>query len=187
MSAEQKKKPRAENDWTYEIAGLVAVVLVVLCGAWGAAHLGASFDDAPTPPGNPFSFAVALAKGDYAWPGSAASAVAAGEAVLLGILILAGYRLRQRAKKKPDVDSAAHHLAKGEQLGKLTMKGAAAIAERLGVMSRVPASSSAVRSRASSRSSAPSRTCTSTSGVRVRVRPRGAPSRRSSTARARSS
>ncbi|MFF5934573.1 type IV secretory system conjugative DNA transfer family protein [Streptomyces sp. NPDC012508] len=138
MAAEQKKKPRAEDDWTYEIVGLVAVVLVVLCGAWGAAHLGASFDDAPAPPGNPLSFAVALAQGDYEWPGSAASAVAAGEAVLLGILVLWGYRLRQRAKRKPDVDTAAQHLAKGEQLGKLTMKGAAAIAERLGVTSRVP-------------------------------------------------
>ncbi|MFD3945091.1 type IV secretory system conjugative DNA transfer family protein [Streptomyces sp. NPDC058579] len=138
MSAEQNKRPRAENDWTYEIVGLVAVVLVLLCGAWGAAYLGASFDDAPPPPGNPFSFAVALAKGDYAWPGSAASAVAAGEAVLVLVLALWAYRLRQRSKRKPDVDAAAGHLAKGEQLGKLTMKGAAATAERLGVMSRVP-------------------------------------------------
>jgi type IV secretory pathway TraG/TraD family ATPase VirD4 len=36
------------------------------------------------------------------------------------------------------VDGAARHLAQGEELGKLTMKGAAATAERLGVQSSTP-------------------------------------------------
>ncbi|MFG2130818.1 type IV secretory system conjugative DNA transfer family protein [Streptomyces sp. NPDC048751] len=138
MTADQKKKPRAEDDWTFEIAIAVAVVLLCGAGAWLAAKVGASFADVPAPPSNPLSFLVAVVKGDYSWPGSAASAVAAGEALVLGILGLAVYRVRQRIRNKPKVDGAAQHLAKGEELGKLTMKGAAATAERLGVRARTP-------------------------------------------------
>ncbi|MCS0635011.1 TraM recognition domain-containing protein [Streptomyces sp. LP05-1] len=138
MTTEQRKKPRAEDDWTKEIALLIAVVVALLCGAWLAARLGAPFDGQPEPPGNPLSFAVALAKGDYTWPGGAADAVAAGEATLLVVAALAVYRVRRRLRDRPDVDRAAGHLARGEELGKLTMKGAAATAERLGVRGSVP-------------------------------------------------
>ncbi|MFE6824943.1 type IV secretory system conjugative DNA transfer family protein [Streptomyces sp. NPDC057690] len=138
MTAEQQKKPRAEDDWTFEIVIAVAVVLLVAAGAWLAAKVGAGYADAPAPPGNPLTFLVEVIKGDYSWPGSAASAVAAGEAVVVGILGLAAYRVRERFRKKPKVDGAAQHLAKGEELGKLTMKGAAATAERLGVQSSTP-------------------------------------------------
>ncbi|WP_411084039.1 type IV secretory system conjugative DNA transfer family protein [Streptomyces sp. cmx-18-6] len=138
MTVEQPKKPRAEDDWTTEIVLLVVAVLVLLGGAWLAARFGAPFNDEPAPPGDPFSFAVALAKGSYVWPGGAANAIAAGEALLAGILVLAGYRIRRRVRDKPDVDGAARHLAKGEDLGKLTMKGAAATAERLGVRGKTP-------------------------------------------------
>lgn len=138
MTAEQQKKPRAEDDWTFEIVIAVAVVLLVGAGAWLAAKVGAGYADAPAPAGNPLTFLVEVVKGDYSWPGSAASAVAAGEAVVVGILGLAAYRVRERFRNKPRVDGAARHLAKGEELGKLTMKGAAATAERLGVRSGTP-------------------------------------------------
>lgn len=138
MTAEQQKKPRAEDDWTIEIVIVVAIVLLGVVGAWLAAKIGAPFADAPAPASNPLTFLVAMVKGDYSWPGPPASAVAAGEAVLLGILGTAAYRVVQRFKKKPKVDGAAQHLAKGEELGKLTMKGAAAIAERLGVKAKTP-------------------------------------------------
>ncbi|MER6788423.1 TraM recognition domain-containing protein [Streptomyces sp. NPDC000658] len=138
MTAEQQKKPRAEDDWTFEIVIAVAVVLLVGAGAWLAAKIGAGYADAPAPAGNPLTFLVDVVKGDYSWPGSAASAVAAGEAVVVGILGLAAHRVRQRFTNKPKVDGAARHLAKGEELGRLTMKGAAAIAERLGVRSSTP-------------------------------------------------
>ncbi|WP_314221842.1 type IV secretory system conjugative DNA transfer family protein [Streptomyces zaehneri] len=138
MTAEQQKKPRAEDDWTFEIVIAVAVVLLVGAAAWLAAKVGAGYADAPAPPGNPLTFLVEVIKGDYSWPGSAASAVAAGEAVVVGMLGLAAYRVRERFRNKPKVDGAAQHLAKGEELGKLTMKGAAATAERLGVRSSTP-------------------------------------------------
>ncbi|WP_329412094.1 TraM recognition domain-containing protein [Streptomyces sp. NBC_00704] len=138
MTAEQQKKPRAEDDWTFEIVIAVVVVLVVGAGAWFAAKVGAGYADAPAPPSNPLSFLVEVIKGDYTWPGSAAGAVAAGEAVLAGVLGLVAYRVRERFRNKPKVDGAARHLAKGEELGRLTMKGAAATAERLGVRSRTP-------------------------------------------------
>ncbi|TQJ54532.1 MULTISPECIES: type IV secretory system conjugative DNA transfer family protein [Streptomyces] len=138
MTAEQQKKPRAEDDWTFEIVIAVAVVLLVAAGAWLAAKVGAGYADEPAPPSNPLTFLVEVIKGDYSWPGSAASAVAAGEAVVVGILGLAAYRVRERFRNKPKVDGAAQHLAKGEELGKLTMKGAAATAERLGVQSGTP-------------------------------------------------
>ncbi|KQX80624.1 MULTISPECIES: type IV secretory system conjugative DNA transfer family protein [unclassified Streptomyces] len=138
MTANQQKKPRAEDDWTFEIVIAVAVVLLVGAGAWLAAKVGAGYADAPAPPANPLTFLVEVIKGDYSWPGSAASAVAAGEAVVVGILGLAAYRVRERFRNKPKVDGAARHLAKGEELGKLTMKGAAATAERLGVQASTP-------------------------------------------------
>ncbi|MFF0552684.1 type IV secretory system conjugative DNA transfer family protein [Streptomyces sp. NPDC004311] len=138
MASPQQKKPRADEDWTIEIACLVGGVLALLCGAWLAARLGSSFGDHPAPPGNPFSFAVSLVMGDYSWPHGAANAIAAAEVLLLAGAVTAVYRLRQRLRNKPDVDGAARHLAKGEELGKLTMKGAAATAERLGVDSGSP-------------------------------------------------
>ncbi|MFF1624813.1 type IV secretory system conjugative DNA transfer family protein [Streptomyces sp. NPDC058251] len=139
MTAEQQRKPRADDDWTFEIAALVAVVLLGVGGAWLAAKVGAGFaDDQPEPPADPLSFVVAWVKGDYSWPGGPASAVAAGEALLLGILALAVYRIRERLRGKPKVDGAAEHLAHGDELGKLTMKGAAATAERLGVRTSTP-------------------------------------------------
>ncbi|MCX4509315.1 TraM recognition domain-containing protein [Streptomyces sp. NBC_01619] len=138
MTVERQKKPRSEDDWTIEIVLLVVAVLLLLTGAWFAARTGAPYDGRPAPPDDPFSFAIALVKGDYDWPGSASSAVAAGEALLLGCAGLAGYRVRQRVRNKPDVDDAARHLAQGEELGKLTMKGAAATAHRLGVQGNVP-------------------------------------------------
>ncbi|SFN94212.1 hypothetical protein SAMN04487980_103933 [Streptomyces sp. cf124] len=106
MTAEQQKKPRAEDDWTIEIVIVVAIVLLGVVGAWLAAKIGAPFADAPAPASNPLTFVVAMVKGDYSWPGSPASAVAAGEAVLLGILGTAAYRVVQRFKKKPKVDGA---------------------------------------------------------------------------------
>ncbi|RPF41336.1 type IV secretory pathway TraG/TraD family ATPase VirD4 [Streptomyces sp. Ag109_G2-6] len=138
MAQEPQKKPRAEDDWTIEIVLLVVTVLALLSAAWLAARLGASFTDQPEPPGNPFSFAIALAKGDYSWPGGAASAIAAAEALLLAGLITTGYRIRQKLRNKPEVDRAAKHMVDGADLGKLTMKGAAATAERLGVQAQVP-------------------------------------------------
>ncbi|MEV1065492.1 TraM recognition domain-containing protein [Streptomyces sp. NPDC050263] len=138
MTAEQQKKPRAEDDWTFEIVIAVAVVLLVGAGAWLAAKIGAGYADEPAPASNPLTFLVEVVKGDYRWPGSAAGAVAAGEAVVVGLLGLAAYRVRERFRNKPEVDGAAKHLAKGEELGKLTMKGAAATAERLGVQSSTP-------------------------------------------------
>ncbi|MFE9257584.1 type IV secretory system conjugative DNA transfer family protein [Streptomyces sp. NPDC006879] len=138
MTVEPQKKPRAEDDWTKEIALLVAGVLGLVCGAWLAAHLGATLADQPQPPGNPASFLVALVRGEYRWPGGAANALAAGEALVVFVGGLAVYRLSQRGARRPKVDGAARHLAQGEDLGKLTMKGAAATAERLGVRSRVP-------------------------------------------------
>ncbi|MCH0542657.1 type IV secretory system conjugative DNA transfer family protein [Streptomyces sp. MUM 203J] len=138
MAAEEKKKPRAEDDWTFEIVGLVAAVLLLLCGAWLAARLGAPLADAPAPPGDPFSFTVALAKGDYAWPGTAATVIAVGESLLLALAAYGVVRLRRKAKSKPKVDKAAQHLAKGEELGKLSLKGATATAQRLGVQGNVP-------------------------------------------------
>ncbi|MFF4578258.1 type IV secretory system conjugative DNA transfer family protein [Streptomyces sp. NPDC001373] len=138
MAQEPQKKPRAEDDWTIEIVLLVVGVLALLSAAWLAARLGSSFTDQPEPPGNPFSFAIAMAKGDYSWPGGAASAIAAAEALLLAGLITAGYRIRQRLRNKPEVDRAAKHMVDGADLGKLTMKGAAATAERLGVKAGVP-------------------------------------------------
>ncbi|MGW1785909.1 type IV secretory system conjugative DNA transfer family protein [Streptomyces sp. NPDC002143] len=138
MTAEQQKKPRAEDDWTFEIVIAVAVVLLVGAGAWLAAKVGAGYADKPAPASDPLTFLVEVVKGDYSWPGSPASAVAAGEAVVVGLLGLAAYRVRERFRNKPKVDGAAKHLAKGEELGKLTMKGAAATAERLGVQSSTP-------------------------------------------------
>ncbi|MFJ5808032.1 TraM recognition domain-containing protein [Streptomyces sp. NBC_01426] len=138
MTVHQQKKPRSDDDWTIEIAVLVGSVLALLCGAWFAARVGASLGGEPAPPGNPFSFAVSLVTGDYSWPHGAANAVAAGEAVLIAGAATAVYRIRQRMRNKPDVDGAARHLAQGEELGKLTMKGAAATAERLGVDSKSP-------------------------------------------------
>ncbi|MBZ4016834.1 type IV secretory system conjugative DNA transfer family protein [Streptomyces purpurogeneiscleroticus] len=138
MTVEQQKKPRAEDDWTVEIFLLVAVVLLAVCAAWLAAMGGAAASGGPAPAGNPLTFVVALVKGDYTWPGGAASAIAAGEAVLLALAGLAVHRVAQKRRNRPKVDGAARHLAQREELGKLTMQGAAATAERLGAQVSVP-------------------------------------------------
>ncbi|MEC4020653.1 type IV secretory system conjugative DNA transfer family protein [Streptomyces sp. H27-D2] len=138
MTAEQQKKPRAEDDWTAEIVILVVVVLAGVSAAWLAAAAGASFSDGAAPPGDPFSFVIQLVKGGYSWPGGAANAIAGAEALLLGVCGLAAYRVRERFRNKPKVDAAARHLAKGSELGKLTHHGAAATASRLGAQTGSP-------------------------------------------------
>ncbi|MFJ9935821.1 type IV secretory system conjugative DNA transfer family protein [Streptomyces virginiae] len=137
MATEQQKEPRPGDAWAKEAALIGATLLVVACGAWIAAGLGASADDGPDP-GSLVSFVVGLATGTYTWPGGTANAYVAGELLVLAAAAVAVYRIRLRRRRRPDVDDAAHHLAQGEELGRLSAKGAAATAARLGVRSRAP-------------------------------------------------
>ncbi|MFJ4778314.1 type IV secretory system conjugative DNA transfer family protein [Streptomyces sp. NPDC088762] len=137
MTADQQKQPRPGDAWAKEAALLVAAALVLVCGAWFAARLGASAGGEP-PAAGPLVFAVDLVTGAYAWPGGPANAFAAAEVFVVAVTAFAVYRLRLRLRRKPDVDNAAEHLAQDDELGRLSAKGASATAARLGVRSRVP-------------------------------------------------
>ncbi|MDQ4490780.1 TraM recognition domain-containing protein [Sinomonas sp. ASV486] len=114
-------------------AGIIAVVLVV--GALTlAVHLGSLLSgDGQRLPANPFELAIGLLTHRVTWPPAATWILAVlGAAVLALAVLVARAVLRHRARGSR-VDAAAQYMAMGRDLRALTLAGAIATAERLGV------------------------------------------------------
>jgi type IV secretory pathway TraG/TraD family ATPase VirD4 len=112
---------------------IIAVVLVVGTMT-GAVHLGSALShDGQRLPANPFELALGLLTHKVIWPAPSTWVVAGLGAVIvmLGALIV-GIVVRRRAGRSR-VDAAARHMAKGRDLRALSLAGATATAERLGV------------------------------------------------------
>jgi len=116
----------------------IALVVLVVGGAYAAVHLGHCFDGTGTEvPADPFGVFFALLSGDVAWP-AAGTAVAVGLAVVLVALAVGVVLLgRTVTGRRTRVDRTAAYLGRGKDIEALTRKHAAATAERLGVKDAV--------------------------------------------------
>ncbi|PFG44954.1 TraM-binding TraD/TraG-like protein [Georgenia soli] len=112
----------------------IAVVVLVVGGAYAAVHLGHRIDGTgATIPTDPFGLFFGLLSGDVAWPAAGTGvlvALALAVALLLvGVVLLA----RRITGRRTRVDRTAAYLGGGKDVEALTRKHAAATAERLGV------------------------------------------------------
>lgn len=112
---------------------IITVVLAVGTVTW-AVHLGSALaHDGQRLPANPFELVLGLLTHKVTWPAPSTWILAGlGLVVLLLVALVARGVLRRRSKRSR-VDAAARHMARGRDLQALSLRGATATAERLGV------------------------------------------------------
>ncbi|MEC3853088.1 type IV secretory system conjugative DNA transfer family protein [Paenarthrobacter ureafaciens] len=112
----------------------IAVVVLVVGSITGAVHLGSMLShDGQELPANPFELVFSLISHKVTWP-PAATGVLIGFGILnLVIVVLVVRAVLRRKAKRSRVDAAARYMAKGRDLKALSLRGATATAERLGV------------------------------------------------------
>lgn len=114
---------------------VVLTGLVVLAGTvWVGLHLGNLFTDRPQEISlNPFTVMWQLILGQLQWTSEATIALLS---VILALAVLAAtgwFILRRWRGRRTRVDAASTYMARSQDLGALTHKGASDTAERLGV------------------------------------------------------
>lgn len=123
----------------YVGAGAVGLALLAIGGLWVAGALAHELGEAPAPPNNPFAFAVELVTGERSWPGMAATVIIVVElVVLLAVGEIFWWSVKGWQGRRARVDAAARHLASRRELARLSERGAAATAERLGAKASTP-------------------------------------------------
>ncbi|WP_431679090.1 type IV secretory system conjugative DNA transfer family protein [Kitasatospora sp. KL5] len=118
--------------------GAMLLLITGVLGTWVAAQAGAKLSGRPLPPGNPVELVLSLVSGDYAWPGTAATAVAGTELLLLALFVALAVRVFRGGAKRPAVDRAAGRLGRGRDLDRLDARRASATAARLGAKGGSP-------------------------------------------------
>ncbi|UOD83455.1 type IV secretory system conjugative DNA transfer family protein [Paenarthrobacter ureafaciens] len=113
---------------------VIAVVVAGVGSITGAVHLGSILSrDGQELPANPFELVFSLISHKVTWP-PAATGVLIGFGVLaLVIAVLVVRAVLRRKAKRSRVDAAAQYMAKERDLEALSLRGATATAERLGV------------------------------------------------------
>ncbi|MGW1807156.1 type IV secretory system conjugative DNA transfer family protein [Streptomyces sp. NPDC002078] len=131
---------RGPSDVTpYIMVAVLGTVIALVLGTWLAVLAGAALEDKPTPSGNPFAAVINLMAGKVSWPGTAATVVAAVEAVGVPAVAVLAWRLVRRYRQpRLSVDAAARHLANRREQTALSREGAAATAARLGAPATHP-------------------------------------------------
>jgi type IV secretory pathway TraG/TraD family ATPase VirD4 len=112
----------------------ITVVVLGVGSVAGAVHLGSMLShDGQKLPVNPFELVFGLLSHKVTWP-AAATGVLLGFGVLIVVLaVLVVRAVLRRRSKRSRVDAAAQHMAKCRELRALSLRGATATAERLGV------------------------------------------------------
>jgi len=126
--------PSEHSEETLIICGIVALVIVVVAAINAAVRLGALLSDEHRHlPGNPFTLVINVAAGSVKWPAAATLVLAAIVALVAlvgsGVAVLV---LRRRGRGSR-VDRAARHMGRGRDIAPVSLRGATATAERLGV------------------------------------------------------
>ena len=134
MSAPNRNKRSQLGGETVILWVMIAVVVVGVGSLTGAVHLGSLVaGEGQELPGNPVSLVLGLIKGTVAWPAAATWVLVGLGVVVLALVMLALQVVLRRKAKRSRVDVAAQHMAKGKDLRALSLRGATATAERLGV------------------------------------------------------
>lgn len=112
---------------------IIAVVLAVGT-VTGAVHLGSTLaHDGQRLPANPFELVLGLLTHKVTWPAPSTWVLAGLGAVIVMLAVLVVRSVMRRRAGRSRVDAAAQHMAKGRDLRALSLAGATATAERLGV------------------------------------------------------
>ncbi|MEN8649748.1 TraM recognition domain-containing protein [Streptomyces sp. 21So2-11] len=138
MTATEGKRGPGSEAGPFLFLGLVLTVITAVVGCWIAALAGAAIGGRPAPPANPFTYVIGLPGGTSRWPGTAATLIAAGEGLVILLTAVLVVRALLRRGDRPKVDRSARHLGRGKDLDKLSAKGAAATAARLGAKAQMP-------------------------------------------------
>lgn len=134
MGAPSSNKSSQLGDETIILWVVIAVVVLGVGSVTLAVHLGSLLaGDGQPLPGNPFALVVGLIKGTVVWPAAATWVLVVLGIVVLALAVLVLWMVLRRKSKRSRVDVAAQHMAKGRDLRALSLRGATATAERLGV------------------------------------------------------
>ncbi|MFL1376274.1 MULTISPECIES: type IV secretory system conjugative DNA transfer family protein [unclassified Nocardiopsis] len=120
-----RKTPTGMNTEAVLIWVLIATVLLVLGTVWVAVRVGGGEAAA-----NPFDVLFGVLGGRITW-GMSHTVVLVGEWILIVLVFTLVLLLRRSSRAR--VDSSAAHMGRGDDLERLSEKGARAKAERLGV------------------------------------------------------
>ena len=112
----------------------ITVVVLGVGSVTGAVHLGSMIaGDGQKLPANPFELVFGLFSHKVTWPAAATGVLIGFGVVIVALAILVVRAVLRRRYRRTRVDVAAQHMAKGRDLRALSLRGATATAERLGV------------------------------------------------------
>jgi type IV secretory pathway TraG/TraD family ATPase VirD4 len=112
----------------------IAVVVAGVGSITGAVHLGSMLShDGQELPANPFELVFSLISHKVTWPPAATGVLIGLGLLALVIAVLVVRAVLRRKAKRTRVDAAAPYMAKSRDLKALSLRGATATAERLGV------------------------------------------------------
>ncbi|BCW12845.1 hypothetical protein NtRootA2_41270 (plasmid) [Arthrobacter sp. NtRootA2] len=112
----------------------ITVVVLGVGSVTGAVHLGSMIaGDGQKLPANPFELVFSLFSHKVTWPPAATAFLIGFGVVIVALAVLVVRAVLRRRSKRSRVDVAAQHMAKGKDLRALSLRGATATAERLGV------------------------------------------------------
>ncbi|GAB2718043.1 hypothetical protein GCM10010442_44010 [Kitasatospora kifunensis] len=136
MTATEGRRGPGADVAPFVFLGAMLLIVAAATGAWLAAAAGCALNGRGVgPAANPFVFAISLVRGSYHWPGGWATVIAVVEVVVvLVVASLAAWQLSRRGKR-PKIDKAGRYLGKGREISKLNLRGAIAVAARLGMAS----------------------------------------------------
>jgi type IV secretory pathway TraG/TraD family ATPase VirD4 len=138
VSTARRRGGPAELAPYLALAGLT-LLLVLVGGVWVACALAHQLTGSPAPPANPFQLVLYLVFGKQDWPGTAATAIALAELLLLvGLALVAWLATSRWRQARTRVDPAARHLASTRDIADFTERGAAQVAQRLGARTTTP-------------------------------------------------
>ena len=126
---------RSQLDTETVLLWVLIIVVVLSVGTvTGAVHLGSALaHDGQKLPANPFELVLGLFTHKVTWPGPATGVLAGFGVVVAALAVLVVGGVLRRRSKRSRVDAPARHMAKGRDLRALSLRGATATAERLGV------------------------------------------------------
>lgn len=130
----RKSGPSALSTETVLLWVGLGVVFVVFGGGWVVLHLGNRLSGSPQElPSDPFGLFFALLSGEVAWTGATTGVLVGLLFILAALAGVIGWLWRRRGRRRSRVDDSATYMGRGHDLDALTVKGATATAERLGV------------------------------------------------------
>lgn len=134
MGAPGNNKRSPHGGETLMLWVIITLIVVGVGSVTGAVQLGSLLTgDGQQLPPNPFALVIGLFTGTIVWPEYATRVLVGIGVVVIALAVLVLRVMLRRTSKRSRVDVAAQHMAKGKDLRALSLRGATATAERLGV------------------------------------------------------